>query len=336
MITTKLDKTGINVYTLSNKNGMEVDVIGLGAAIVNIRIPSKAGVKDVVLGFDDLNMYNVNPAFFGICVGPVANRTANAKLTIDGVEYSLPVNENSNNLHTDFDKGLHKRVFGEKIDGEKVVFDISLEDMEYGLPGNRKFTVIYELTDDNMLSIEYKMISDKKTIINPTNHTYFNLGGHNSGSILDSVVKLNCDNYTPVSSDLIPVEIAPVSGTPFDFTSEKSVGKEINEDNLQLKLGGGYDHNFVINDNSNAIAVVRNDKTGISMEVFTDLPGVQFYTGNNIGVVEGKEGTTYVKNSGLCLETQYFPNSANDKRFKSPIIEANKEFYSKTGYRFSF
>ncbi len=336
MITKNLDKSGINVYTLSNSNGMEVDVISLGAAIVNVRIPSKKGTVDVVLGFDDLNMYKVNPAFFGICVGPVANRTAKAQLTIDGVKYSLPVNENDNNLHTDFDNGLHKRTFGETVDGEKVIFDIELKDMEYGLPGNRKFSVSYELDESNTLNIEYKMISDKKTIINPTNHTYFNLGGHDSGDILNSVVKLNCAKYTPVSSDLIPVEIASVSGTPFDFTTEKTVGKDIGMDNLQLKLGGGFDHNFVIDDNSKAIAKVSNPETGISMEVFTDLPGVQFYTGNNIGVVEGKANTTYKINSGLCLETQYFPNSANDERFASPIIDANKEFNSKTSYKFSF
>lgn len=336
MISKKLDKSGINVYTLSNANGVEVDVIPLGAAIVNVRVPSKKGVVDVVLGFDDLNMYNVNPAFFGVCVGPVANRTKDAKLVIDGVTYSLPVNENNNNLHTDFKCGLHKRTFGEKVEGEKVVFDITLEDMEYGLPGKRNFEVAYELTADNSLNIEYKMVSDKKTIINPTNHTYFNLGGHASGNILNSLVKLNCSNYTPVSDDLIPAEIATVTGTPFDFTSEKMVGKEIGEDNLQLKLGGGYDHNFVIDDNSKAIATVRNEETGITMEVFTDLPGVQFYTGNNIGVVEGKEGVTYTTNSGLCLETQYFPNSANDERFARPFIDANEEFTSKTAYKFTF
>ena len=147
MIKTTLDKSGMNVYTLSNANGMEVDVIALGAAIVNVRIPSKKGTVDVVLGFDDLNMYNVNPAFFGATVGPVANRTAKAQLTIDGVKYSLPVNENDNNLHTDFDNGLHKRTFSENVDGNKVIFSIELKDMEYGLPGNRKFTVTYELTD---------------------------------------------------------------------------------------------------------------------------------------------------------------------------------------------
>lgn len=338
MIRTTLDSTGMSVYTLVNKNGMEVDIIELGAAIVSVRIPTANGKVDVVLGYDDLNKYNENPCFFGVCVGPVANRTAKAQLTIDGVKYSLPVNENSNNLHTDFDKGLHKRTFSSSINFEKnqLVMAINLDDMEYGLPGNRRFEVAYNLSDDNTLNLEYRMISDKKTICNPTNHTYFNLGGHKKGNILDAMVKLNCTKYTPVSSDLIPEEIAQVAGTPFDFTTEKRVGQDISKDNLQLKLGGGFDHNYVIDDNSKAIACVRDESTNISMEVFTDLPGVQFYTGNNIGIVEGKEGEIYKKNAGLCLETQFFPNSANDKRFASPIIEANEDFYSKTSYHFIF
>lgn len=338
MIKSTLDSTGMTLYTLSNSNGMEVDVIELGAAIVNVRIPSKNGVTDVVLGFDDLNEYKVNSCFFGVCVGPVANRTAKASLSIDGVKYFLPVNENDNNLHTDFDNGLHKRMFVASVCDKcnKITFAISLKDMEYGLPGNREFEVSYELTEDNTLNIEYKMVSDKKTIINPTNHTYFNLGGHNSGDVRSSIVTLNCSKYTPVAEDLIPLEISNVSGTPFDFTNAKTVGQNIDDDDLQLKLGGGFDHNFVIDDNSKAIAIVTNENTGITMEVFTDLPGVQFYTGNNIPEMAGKAGAIYNKNSGLCLETQYFPNSANDERFASPIIEANKEFYSKTGYRFSF
>ncbi|MBO7425981.1 MAG: galactose mutarotase [Clostridiales bacterium] len=339
MIKTELTPSGMTLYTLVNDNGMEVELIELGATIVSIKIPTKDGKKiDVVLGYDDLNKYKENPCFFGSCVGPIANRTAGATFMIGSNKYTLPVNEGKNNLHTDFNNGLHKRMFSPVIDFIKnqVCFTLKLDDMEYGLPGNREFGVAYSLTDDNTLEIEYTMSTDKKTAINPTNHTYFNLGGHDSGSVLNDEVKIYSDFYTPVSADLIPKEIVPVKGTPFDFTDFKKVGKNISDDDQQLAYGGGYDHNYILAQNKTAVAYVRNADTGIQMEVYTDLPAMQFYTGNNIGTIVGKNNEIYKRNFGLCMETQYVPNSLNDERFDSPILSAGEEFYSKTGYHFIF
>lgn len=339
MIKTDLTPSGITLFTLVNDNGMEVDLIELGATIVSIRIPTKDGKKiDVVLGYDDLTKYRENPCFFGSCVGPIANRTAGAQFTIDGTVCKLPVNENKNNLHTDFDNGFHKRMFNPVIDFVKnrVCFTLKLEDGEYGLPGNREFTVAYSLTEDNTLFLDYNMTTDKKTAINPTNHTYFNLGGHDSGLILDEEIKIMASCYTPVTNDLIPRELMPVTGTPFDFTTSKRIGKDINADDNQLHIAGGYDHNFAIQYSKEAVACVTDNTTGIKMEVFTDLPGMQFYTGNNIGTMVGKGDVIYKKNSGLCLETQYYPNSLNDERFDTPVINAGEEFVSRTGYHFIF
>ncbi|MCR5617753.1 MAG: galactose mutarotase [Clostridiales bacterium] len=339
MIRTELTPSGMTLYTLVNGNGTEVELIELGATIVSIKIPTKDGKKiDVVLGYDDLNKYKENPCFFGSVVGPIANRTAGASFMIDDVKYNLPVNEGKNNLHSDFEKGFHKRMFSPVIDfvKDQVCFTLKLKDMEYGLPGNREFRVKYSLTEDNTLRIEYKMTTDKKTAINPTNHTYFNLGGHDSGSILNEEVKIYSSFYTPVSGDLIPKEKAPVKGTPFDFTSFKRVGKNISDDDQQLQYGGGYDHNFILAQNKEAVAYVKDPDTGIQMEVYTDLPGLQFYTGNNIGTVVGKGNEIYKKNFGLCMETQYVPNSLNDSRFDCPVINAGEEFVSRTSYHFIF
>ena len=339
MIRSNITSSGMTLFTLANDNGMEVDLIELGATIVSIRIPSKNGDKvDVVLGYDDLEKYRENPCFFGSCVGPVANRTAGAQFSIDGNVYKLPVNEGRNNLHTDFDKGFHKRMFSPVIDFVKnrVCFTLKLEDGEYGLPGNREFTVAYSLTDDNTLVLDYGMTTDKKTAVNPTNHTYFNLGGHDSGTILDEEVRILAGCYTPVSNDLIPKDLVPVQGTPFDFMTAKRVGKDINADDPQLEIAGGYDHNFSLQYNKEAVASVSDSNTGITMEVYTDLPGIQFYTGNNIGTLVGKNDVIYRKHSGLCFETQYFPNSLNDERFDTPVIDAGEEYVSKTGYHFIF
>lgn len=337
--TTK-DGKEIYLYTLQNENGMKAQVMNYGAILVNLLVPDKSGkIEDVCLGYDSLEEYFVNGCFFGATIGPNGNRIADAKFSIDGTIYELAVNDGVNNLHSDEQLGFHKKVWEAKEDGDnKVVFYLSSPDGEMGFPGNKKVTVTYSLTENNELIINYYGSSDKKTVLNMTNHTYFNLAGHQNGSIENHVLTLHASSYTPVRGGLIPTgEIAPVKGTVMDFTQAKTIGKEIDASDEQLQMGGGYDHNWVL-DNYNGrlqeIAVVQDPVTGRTMKVFTDLPGVQFYAGNAIETHAGKKGATYAKRSGLCLETQDYPNAVNEPTFPSPIYGEEKDFVSTTIYQF--
>lgn len=337
--TTK-DGKEIYLYTLQNENGMKAQVMNYGAILVNLLVPDKSGkIEDVCLGYDSLEEYFVNGCFFGATIGPNGNRIADAKFSIDGTIYELAVNDGVNNLHSDEQLGFHKKVWEAKEDGDnKVVFYLSSPDGEMGFPGNKKVTVTYSLTENNELIINYYGSSDKKTVLNMTNHTYFNLAGHQNGSIENHILTLHASSYTPVRDGLIPTgEIAPVKGTVMDFTQAKTIGKEIDASDEQLQMGGGYDHNWVL-DNYNGrlqeIAVVQDPVTGRTMKVFTDLPGVQFYAGNAIETHAGKKGATYAKRSGLCLETQDYPNAVNEPTFPSPIYGEEKDFVSTTIYQF--
>lgn len=337
--TTK-DGKEIYLYTLQNENGMKAQVMNYGAILVNLLVPDKSGkIEDVCLGYDSLEEYLVNGCFFGATIGPNGNRIADAKFSIDGTIYELAVNDGVNNLHSDEQLGFHKKVWEAKEDGDnKVVFYLSSPDGEMGFPGNKKVTVTYSLTENNELIINYYGSSDKKTVLNMTNHTYFNLAGHQNGSIENHILTLHASSYTPVRGGLIPTgEIAPVKGTVMDFTQAKTIGKEIDASDEQLQMGGGYDHNWVL-DNYNGrlqeIAVVQDPVTGRTMKVFTDLPGVQFYAGNAIETHAGKKGATYEKRSGLCLETQDYPNAVNEPTFPSPIYGEEKDFVSTTIYQF--
>lgn len=337
--TTK-DGKEIYLYTLQNENGMKAQVMNYGAILVNLLVPDKSGkIEDVCLGYDSLEEYLVNGCFFGATIGPNGNRIADAKFSIDGTIYELAVNDGVNNLHSDEQLGFHKKVWEAKEDGDnKVVFYLSSPDGEMGFPGNKKVTVTYSLTENNELIINYYGSSDKKTVLNMTNHTYFNLAGHQNGSIENHILTLHASSYTPVRGGLIPTgEIAPVKGTVMDFTQAKTIGKEIDASDEQLQIGGGYDHNWVL-DNYNGrlqeIAVVQDPVTGRTMKVFTDLPGVQFYAGNAIETHAGKKGATYAKRSGLCLETQDYPNAVNEPTFPSPIYGEEKDFVSTTIYQF--
>lgn len=337
--TTK-DGKEIYLYTLQNENGMKAQVMNYGAILVNLLVPDKSGkIEDVCLGYDSLEEYFVNGCFFGATIGPNGNRIADAKFSIDGTIYELAVNDGVNNLHSDEQLGFHKKVWEAKEDGDnKVVFYLSSPDGEMGFPGNKKVTVTYSLTENNELIINYYGSSDKKTVLNMTNHTYFNLAGHQNGSIENHILTLHASSYTPVRGGLIPTgEIAPVKGTVMDFTQAKTIGKEIDASDEQLQMGGGYDHNWVL-DNYNGrlqeIAVVQDPVTGRTMKVFTDLPGVQFYAGNAIETHAGKKGATYEKRSGLCLETQDYPNAVNEPTFPSPIYGEEKDFVSTTIYQF--
>lgn len=327
------------LYTIKNSKGAELGVTNLGAILVKLIVPNNEGeFKDVVMGFDYAENYFVNGSFFGATVGRVANRTANAKFSIDGKEYNLAVNDNANNLHTDFNKGFHKVLWDAKTGDNFVTFSRLSPDGEYGFPGNFDVSVTYTLTEDNEVKITYDGVSDKKTIINMTNHSYFNLAGHKAGSdsLHDTKLWLKASNYTPVVPGAIPTgEIKPVAGTPFDFTKEKKIGQDIGATDEQLLLVKGYDHNFVIDDYDGKMQLIATASVcGRTMEVYTDLPGVQFYAGNCIGSCEGKEGAVYGPRMGFCLETQYFPNSANDKNFKCPVFDAGEKYHTETIYKF--
>ena len=331
---------GALLFTLKNKNGMEVQLTNLGAIIVKLLVPDKKGkLADVVLGFDDCKEYLKNKSFFGAVIGPSANRIGNASYKIDGVEYRAIDNDKSNNLHSDFYDGYHKRLWATKLGENSVTFMLDDEDGRMGFPGTKRISITYTLTDDNALELHYHASSDKKTILNLTNHTYFNLDGHDAGNIEDHELQLNCSNYTPVVKGAIPTgEIAPVAGTVMDFTKAKKVGKDINENFQQLKLTKGYDHNWVIDGWDGKLrefARVKGPKSGRVMTCYTTLPGVQFYAGNCIATQTGKNGVVYGKRSGLCLETQYYPDTVNHKNFPSCIFGGKKEYDSVTVYKFS-
>lgn len=327
------------LYTIENKNGMKAGVTDFGAILVNLFVKGVDGKeRDVVLGFDSVEGYLNDGNCFGATVGPIANRTANAKFEINGVTYQMDVNDNANNLHTSHAEGFQKRVWDASYAENSVTFSLVKKDMEMGHPGEMKVAVTYTLTDEDELKIHYHADTDKETIINMTNHTYFNLDGHDSAEIYDELLWIKATNYTPVVKGAIPTgEIAPVAGTPMDFTTAKKVGQDICSDFEQIGLVGGYDHNWVV-DNWNGelqlIAKVEDKKSGLVMDTYTDLPGVQFYAGNFIGKDVCKGGVLYGPRKGLCLETQYYPNSANEANFPRPLYGPGKAYETTTVYKF--
>lgn len=327
------------LYTLKAEK-LEFTVTDFGANIVSIIVPDASGkMEDIALGFDDVTGYEDNASFFGACVGPSANRIANAKFTINGTEYELAVNDGPNNLHSDFDKGFHKRMWNAEISGEELKMTLKNSDGELGFPGNLDVTVTYSVQDGDALKIHYYVTTDKPALINMTNHSYFNLSGDGSGSILDHVLQMTASRYTPVVAGAIPTgELALVAGTVFDFTSPRRIGDSINDDVEQLKLVQGYDHNWVI-DNADGtvkkIAEVDDPASGRHMDVLSDQPGLQFYAGNCITPVDGKGAKRYEVRSGLCLETQVFPNSINEESFPNAVYTSEKPYDTVTIYKFS-
>jgi len=329
------------IFELRNKNGMVAKVTEFGAILMELFVPMKDGtIKDVVMGFEKPEDYSDNPSFFGASIGRSANRIKDAKFSIDGTEYKLAVNDGPNNLHTEMDHGFHKVHWqGTKNDSDNsVTFTYTSPEGENGFPGKVDMKITYKLDDDNNLEIHYEGDSDKNTLLNCTNHSYFNLSGDLSSSIEDHELKLNCSHYTPVVEGAIPTgEIADVKGTVFDFTDFRQIGKSINDDVEQLKLVKGYDHNFVIDHKTGSFdkaAELRCGRTGVKMEVFTDLPGIQFYAGNCIAPREGKGGVKYDVRQALCLETQFYPDSINQENFESPVFGPDKRYDTKTVYRF--
>lgn len=327
-------------YWLENSKGMKAGIINYGAILVNLMVPDKNGkAEDVVLGYDTLEPYFENGCFFGAVIGPSANRIGGAAFTLEGQTYQLSENDGKNNLHSHRELGYHKRVWNVTEGENSITLSLEDEDGNMGFPGNKKVSVTYAITDGNEIELRYEAESDKNTIINMTNHTYFNLAGHNKGQIHDHILKLKAAAYTPTLPGSIPTgEIAAVAGTPFDFTQGKRIGEEIEADNEQLKLAGGYDHNWVLDDYNNGVlrefATVTEPVSGRCMKAYTDLPGVQFYAGNFITEQKGKENATYGPRCGLCLETQYFPDTANKPEFPSAVFGPEKKYQSRTVYKF--
>ena len=320
-----------HTYRLENKSGTWAILTDAGAAVVCLFY---RGV-DIVLGWDTAQEYFPNPGSFGATVGRSANRIGGAAFTLNGKRFELAKNDGENNLHSGPD-GYHNRQWETKeVTSHKAVFCLDSPDGDQGYPGRLRVSVTYTLEDDDSLHILYEGVSDADTVVNLTNHTYFNLNRHGSGSAEGHLLKIEADAFTPVAPGLIPTgELRDVEGTPFDFRTPKPIGRDIGADDLQLKLGGGYDHNFAIRgEGLRPAAELTGDQTGITLAVETDRPGVQLYTGNFLRGETGKGGAVYGKRSAVCLETQFFPNAVNESAFASPVVKAGEPFRSETVWR---
>lgn len=333
----------VSTYTLKNKNGMTAVFTDYGANLINLLVPDKTGnTADVVLGYSNLEGYKNNAPGLGSFIGRHANRISNAEFNLNGTVYKLEKNEGENNLHggsPGYNKLMYDAEYFEEDGSACIEFSRLSPDMEQGFPGNLDITVTYTLTDDNELVIEYLAVSDQDTLVNLTNHSYFNLSGHNSGSIFDHKVVIHADKFTPTRDDLIPTgEFSSVEGTPMDFRTLKSIGQDISADYKPLKQAGGYDHNYVLNTTGQEVekaALLVDEKSKRAMEVFTNLPGLQFYTSNFLTPQpHSKDNADYNKHSGVCFETQYFPDSYNIKEFPSCELKAGEEYDFVTVYRF--
>lgn len=338
------DGQQVSLFTISNANGMEARVINLGGIIVSLTAPDREGnLEDVVLGFDSLDGYLAEHPYFGAIIGRYGNRIANGQFTVDGESYQLPVNNGPNSLHgglRGFDKVVWDAEPFENDRGQGLILTYTSPDGEEGYPGNLQVRVTYTLTDENELIFDYHAVTDKATPVNLTQHSYFNLAGDGSGSILDHEVMLNASRLTVADTTLIPTgELRSVEGTPFDFRQPHRIGERIAADDEQLRFAGGYDHNFVIEraagDSLVLAARVYEPTSGRVMEVLTTEPGVQFYTGNFLdGTLTGKNGVVYDTRTGFCLETQHFPDSPNQPSFPNTILRPGEEYRSTTVYRF--
>jgi aldose 1-epimerase len=336
-----------DLYVLTNNRGMTVAIANYGATVVSIKVPDRTGkFADVVLGFDTAKEYEDGTAHIGGTVGRYANRIAHGSFTLAGKTYTLPKNNGENTLHgglLSFDKKIWVAKEVPSKEGVAVEFTYVSPDGEEGFPGTMTVTVLFTLLSaKNELRIDYSASTDKPTVVNLTNHSYFNLAGQGNGDILSQTLQLNASKFTPVDAGLIPTgELRAVKNTPFDFTRPVAIGERINEEDEQLKLGRGYDHNWVLDRKSRfsgieLAAVARDSKSGRMLEVLTTEPGIQFYTGNFLdGTAHGKDGKMYEQRYAFCLETQHFPDSPNHAGFPSTTLFPSKPFHSTTIYRFS-
>lgn len=338
------DGIPVELYTLTNANGLEAKITNYGGIVVSLLVPDRDGKPgDVVLGYGTLEEYIKNNPYFGALVGRYGNRIAHGKFTLEGIEYTLAQNDGENHLHggrKGFDKVVWKAdaVRNKNSVGSKLTY--LSKDGEEGYPGNLSVTVVYTLTNDNELKIEYTAVTDKVTIVNLTHHGYFNLAGAGLGDILGHELMIKADRFTPVDKGLIPTgELRSVKGTPMDFTRAVAIGARIDQAAEQLALGGGYDHNWVLNNGDGSLALaakVYEPTTGRVMEIYTTEPGIQFYSGNFLdGSTTGKGGKVYEYRYGFCLETQHFPDSPNKPDFPSTVLKPGETYTTTTIYTFS-
>jgi aldose 1-epimerase len=339
------DGQAVDLYTLTNSGGASVAIMNYGGIVVSLKVPDRSGAMgDVVLGFDTFDPYLTPPPYFGALIGRYGNRIAKGRFKLNGVEYKLAVNNGPNALHGGL-RGFDKALWTVKDVSSGGVPSLELnnlsKDGEEGYPGNLNATVTYTWTDAKELKIDYAATTDKDTVLNLTNHSYFNLAGEGQGDILAHEVMIDADRFTPVDSGLIPTgELKPVEGTPFDFRKPTAIGARIDAKDEQIKYGGGYDHNFVLNHPATPTpllaAKVTDPKSGRVMEVLTTEPGLQFYTGNFLdGKIKGKGGKTYVHRGAFCMETQHFPDSPNKPSFPTTVLKPGAKYQSSTIYRFS-
>ena len=339
-----LDGVDIDQYILKNRNGMEISAINYGGIITSWKAKDREGnYKDIVLGFNKLSEYETESPYFGAIIGRYGHRIAKGKFTINGEKYTLALNNGKNHLHGGL-KGFDKVVWDSKEVVEDMTASLVLSyvsnDMEEGYPGNLEVQVIYTLNNNDELSVKYEAVSDKTTIINLTQHSYFNLSADFNKNILDHDILINADSFLPVDSILIPTgEIRNVGDTPFDFRRPKNVGEEISNSNKQLMIGNGYDHCWVLNNQDQGLRFVASaydSGTGRLLEVFSDQPGIQFYSGNFLdGTLKSKIGGIYDFRSGFCLETQHYPNSPNEKGFPSVNLNPGEKYMTETIFKFS-
>lgn len=329
----------VDLFTMTSGRGIEAAITNYGATVVSLKTPDRAGKSgDIVLGFDDLKGYLQKEPYFGAVVGRYANRIAKGRFTLNGKEYKLAINNGPNSLHGGI-HGFDKKVWAAKTTGESLELTYLSKDGEEGYPGNLSVKVVYTLTAEGLLRIDYRATTDKDTVLNLSNHSYFNLAGQGNGDILKHQVTLHASRFTPVDATLIPTgELRPVKGTPLDFLTAHAIGERIDSKDEQIQRGGGYDHNWVL-DSSGTLAKaaeVYEPSTGRVLEVWTTQPGVQFYTGNFLdGTIKGKGGKVYGRRSGLCLETQHFPDSPNHPQFPTTVLKPGQEFRQTTVWKFA-
>ncbi len=330
------DGKDVFVFENENKNGMKVRIINYGGTITSIIVPNKNGkMRDVVLGYDTLEEYETKSGYFGALIGRNGNRIGKSRFMIGDKEYILSSNEKGNQLHGGI-KGFDKKVWDFEVKGDNLYLHCTSPDGEEGFPGTLKTTVIYTLTDENELVISYEAVADKDTVVNLTNHSYFNLNGHDSGSIENHLLKINADFITPVDEELIPLgNLLTVDNTPFDFREYHKIGERINADDEQIKLGGGYDHNFFagLSDELYTIASATGDESGITLDVITDCEAVQLYSGNGTNAT-GKNNEKYTKHQAFCLETQACPDAINQKKFPTTLLPAGDVYVRTTIFKF--